>query len=187
MFNIKYIWFFLLCFIVVGCQTYYIPDTYNYKVKEAKITPYGCWMEISMHSLYFSHQINKIEGELLAIQSDSSFLLSNDGFVRIVDNDSIISAKLYTHKNQSGVYLLTTFFFIIPNLLGLTTDYGADFLAIGIPVSIVGSLNSLSEGLFKRNILVYPNRNNLEEFNKFSRYPDGLPPNIDFRELFLKK
>ncbi len=189
MLKIKKIWCFLVFIVVAGCQTVNIPEPYNYKVKELQINPFGCWMEVSVEFPSPLSDIKVISGELLNLSRDSTFLLTAHGVVNRIENRSIVSASLYTHKNQGDTYLLTTGLLIVPSFIGAVAnpDWAEGFLSLGIPVFITGITHALIESSKKRNILVYPQKNSLTHFRKFARFPGGIPGNVDLRLLYLKK
>lgn len=179
----------LLVVVITGCKTANIPEAYDYKVKELQKNPFGCWMDISVNTADSVPEIHSMAGELLYMDSDSSFLLVADGVVNRFGNRSIVSAKLYTHKNQSGTYMLTTGLLILPNIIGAIAypEDAGGFLLLGVPVAITGITQAAIESSGKKHIMAFPERNKLNEFCKFSRFPGGIPENIDLRLLYLKK
>lgn len=179
----------LLVIVITGCKTANIPEAYDYKVSELQKNPFGCWVVISVNTTDSVPEIHSVAGELLSMNADSSFLLVADGVVSHIGNRTIVSAKLYTHKNQSGTYLLTTGILYTPNVIGAIAypDVAGEFLLLGIPVIIVGVIQAAIESSGKKNILDYPAKTKLNEFGKFARFPGGIPENIDLRLLYLKK
>ena len=189
MYKIKWIWLILVTVLFAHCKTADIPAPYNFKVKEVQNNPFGCWMVITIDSTSTIQNTSSIKGELLAEEIDSTYLLISDGDVRAFKNRTILTAKLYTHKNQSGTYLLTTILLTIPSLIGalaVPEDAGY-FLAMAIPVSLVGIFQIASEGSGKGNTLFYPGKNNLADFRPYARYPGGMPEIINYSQLYLKK
>ena len=174
----------------LGCQTANIPEPYSFRVKELQKNPYGCWMEINSDSISVL-ETGKVSysGELLTITSDSVFLLVSNGEVQKVEKMSVLSANLCTHKNQSGTYLLLAALYAVPAFIGaaVNPDYAGEFVSMAIPVTVVGVFQSVKDGISKKNILVYPQKNSFEEFKPFARFPSGMPKNIDFNALTLKK
>jgi hypothetical protein len=190
MLKIKLILFLFVGLGFAGCQTAKIPEPYNFKVKELQKNPFGCWMEINSDSMsVLSTAKVSYSGELLTITSDSVFLLVSDGEVQKVKKMSVLSANLYTHKNQSGTYLLLTALYAVPAFIGaaVNPDYAGEFFVMVIPVTLVGVFQSVKDGISKKNILIYPQKNSFEEFIPFARFPSGMPKNIDFEALDLKK
>lgn len=173
--------------IMMACQTLSIPKAYQYKPKQIQNNPYGCWSVFIV--MGDSLNLNSVEGELLSIQHDTIYLLTDDTVVKKIPKNKISSAELYTHQNQANTYLLISGILIAPSILGAITyaeDYAGSFLVLGIPAFVGGLANSGTESGRKNNILRYPTKNSLDQFNNFSRYPAGLPPLLNFRQLLLK-
>lgn len=190
MFKINRILIFFACMLVAGCKTANIPEAYNFKPKEVRSNPFGCWMEVSVAHSEFSNDTFFFAGELLAMNPDSAFLLVTDGQLKAIANKSILSASLYTHQNQAGTYLRLTGLSLIPNFLGLIfylSEYGGGFLALGIPVTVVGLIQTAKDGNFQKNVLVYPKKNTLDQFIPFSRFPAGIPQETKTERLVFKK
>lgn len=180
----------IACWIFTACQTTStIPIAYNFKAKEVKNNPYGCWTTLVVKPEDQKLQPETISGELLFMDADTLFLLISDKNVWPVYSASILKAQLYTHRNMGGSYLTTTALFLIPNVVGAlihTGEYGGGFLVIGIPVAAFGLLHTIIEGSSKRNMLLYPEKNTLENLSQFARFPAGRPLNVDLHELKLK-
>lgn len=190
MFKINRILLLLVCMFVAGCKTANIPEAYDFKPKEARNNPFGCWMEVSVVRSEFSTETFFFAGELLALQPDSVFLLVADGQVKTIGNNSILSASLYTHQNQAGKYLGLTSILLIPNFLGAIfyfSEYGGGFLAVGIPVTVAGLIQTVKDGYFQKNVLQFPQKNALNQFISFARFPAGMPQETNFESLYLKK
>ena len=186
MFKIRHIGMLAVIFAVTSCAPVTIPNAYNFRIKDLQTNPYGCWMEIVSDTT--ENQNFNMSGELLNLAADSTYLLVADGNVCSIKNTSILSARLFTHKNQSGTYFTLGAIFASPALIGaLGTEYGGGFLLIGAPVMLVGIVQSIIESDKKRNILVYPQKNNLKDLSLFARFPAGMPENVNYGMLTLKK
>lgn len=188
--NYKIAFLLIVVGLLTACQTSSIvPAAYNFKAREAKNNPYGCWTILEVKADKEIPQIETISGELLFRDADTLFLLVSDNNVLPIFSESVIKAQLYTHRNMGDNYLTTTALFLIPNLLGAlihTSEYGGAFLALGIPVAVFGLLNTFIEGSSKRNMLLYPENNSLENLSQFARFPAGRPLSIDLHQLKLK-
>ena len=175
--------------LMLACQTLSIPKAYQYKPAQIQHTPYGCWAMCVLQE--DSLTIQTVEGELLTIQHDTIYLLTDDTVVRKIAKQKITSAELYTHQNQANTYLLTTGLLLLPNVIGSIAyagdGYAGSFLVLGIPVAIGGLVNAGIESGRENHILRYPTKNSLDQFNNFSRYPVGLPPLLNFDQLLLNK
>jgi hypothetical protein len=188
MYRIKYIVLVIVAIIVVTCKVAEVPAAYKFKPGEIRGNPYGSWTEVSflVPGLTFP---SVVSGELLALNQDTMFLLSADGKVQFVNVSTIATAELCTHKLQTGRYLFFTLLFSIPSVIGMTSysEYVLDFFSLGAYVYINGVIMLVKEGSFKHNFLIYPKKHSLLYFNAFSRYPSGMPVNIDYNELTLKR
>lgn len=189
MLKIKRIWFLLVLIAVAACQTANIPTAYNYKKKELQTNLFGSWMELTVRPTSRLHDNEPIAGELLHLSSDSVFLLINDGEVYSVKRYKIVTARLYTHKNQANTYLLTTGLLAVPSVIGAIAnpDYAGEFMTLALPSLIIGISQTVIESSGKRNILRYPERNSLVDFSLFARFPGGMPENTNRKLLYLKK
>lgn len=174
---------------LTACQTINIPDAYNFTVKESRGNPYGCWTIVTFVSARDTLVQNSIAGELIYMDMDTIYVLEADHRVSPIYYGSVKNAELLTHKNQAGTYALMTSLFFVPNIIGAITnsEFGGEFLIMGIPSAAVGVSHVLIEGLRQRNILLYPKNNKLESFKIYSRFPFGKPDNIDFNQLILRK
>ncbi len=173
--------------LLFACKSADLPSAYNFTVRETKNNPYGCWMTATYRSGDGNNVVNSVAGELICMESDTAYILVADSIVRPVPIRSVSQARLFTHKNQAGTYLLVTFLFLLPNIIGLTTDYPAEFAAYGIPTAVTGITTAIIEGTNEWNILKYPESVQLLGFKNLARYPAGKPGNVDFHSLTLKK
>ncbi len=182
---------FIAGMLLTTCQPMIkIPDAYNFTSKEIKGNPYGCWTIVTFNSTQNPLAPDTIAGEFICTDADTLYLLVNDFQVQPIYLKSVVQAELFTHRNQAGTYTKVTSFLLIPNLLGAliyASEYGGGFLALGIPVTVVGGATILIENLSHQNILLYPGKISLDKLELFARFPSGKPANLDFKRLTLKK
>lgn len=182
---------FIAGMLLTACQPMIkIPDAYNFTTKEIKGNPYGCWMIVTYSTTQSPLVPDTIAGEFICTDADTLYLLVNDFQVQSIYSKSVIQAELFTHRNQAGTYTKATSFLLIPNLLGALiyiSEYGGGFLALGIPVAIVGGATILIENLSHRNILLYPGKISLDKLELFARFPSCKPEDADLKKLTLKK
>jgi len=172
-------------FLIAGCNSTNIPQSYLRNPKEVKKGITGCWIEVTEKSNTGKVQASNLSGELIAIQSDTLYILSEIQLSAINKND-IATAILYIFKNQGPKYALITGLLIAPNIIGaVSSDYPGEFMTLAIPIALTGIIITIIEGTSKRNLLIYPSKNSFEEFRKFSRFPMGIPPGLDKSELRL--
>jgi len=196
--NKKLMTLLIASILLTACKTMtYIPDEYNFTVQESRSNPYGSWTILAINSKQNSlvpdtiarEPESQIAGELICMNADTIYILVSDRLVCPIYSGSVIKAQLFTHKNQTGTYQTMTGLFLIPNLVGsliYMSEYGGEFLAIGIPIAAIGILHILIENLSQKNILLYPGKNSLDSLNHFARFPAGKPVNIDLKQLTLK-
>lgn len=187
--NKKLITLCLAGMILSACETINIPDAYNLTVKESINNPYGCWMIVTLNYPRDTVVLNSIAGELICMDTDTIYLLAADRYIQPVYSGSVKTAELLTHKNQAGNYAFRTSLFLAPNFIGAVvhaSEFGGYFLGVGIPVTLVGFSLAIIEGSSRRNILQYPEKNDLENFKIFARFPFGKPDNIDLNQLTIK-
>lgn len=188
--NNKILLLLIAGWLITACQTTStIPVAYSFKAKEVKNNPYGCWTIMEIKPEQGIPQIETISGELLFMDADTLYMLISDRNVWPIYTESILKAELYTHRNMAGNYLSTAAIFLIPNLIGTmihTSEYGGGFLVLGIPVAAMGLLHTILEGSKKRNMLLYPEKNTLENLSHFARFPASRPLNVDLNQLILK-
>ncbi len=185
--NRKIIGVILVLILTTGCQSIYVPYQYQTRPAEIETNTFGSWVELEVEMLNDSfNSIHKVSGELLALQYDSMYVLVRDFDVHCLKTSTLKSAKLSTHQNQAGTYGLMTGLFILPNIIA-TAAYGyGGFMILAIPTFLMGSTITLME-TGEANILKYPRENTLLDFKKYSRFPQGIPKNLDLKKLTLKK
>ena len=78
---------------------------------------------------------------------------------------------------------------VLPNLIAAIAfpEYAGQFLLLGIIPLVTGTVFTITEVATKRNQLIFPQKNSLEQFLKFSRFPQGIPPGLDINQLKLPK
>jgi hypothetical protein len=187
--NRKIVVFCLWGVLLTACQAVKIPKPYDFKPSEVKGNPYGCWIDVVLDSSLTANDMVKYSGELICVDSDSLFLLDQSSVLRVFSLGNIRYAELYTHANQALQYRNLTLAFLIPNLLGAVAyaaEYGGAFLAMGLPVALVGVTQILVEGNLNRSILRYPEKNSMDKIKMYSRFPAGKPQGVDFSQLTLK-
>jgi hypothetical protein len=169
--------------LFVTCKTENIPQAYNFRMKETKGNPYGCWITATFRS---DAGMLSVSGELIYLDLDTTYILLQDRMIRPVSSGTIKEARVFTHKNQAGTYLLITTLYLIPNIIGMTNEFAADFMEMAIPTAVTGLTSALIEGMKERNILKYPGQIEFLEMKNLARYPGAKPEKVDFHQLTLK-
>jgi hypothetical protein len=151
--------------------------------KEVMSYVYGAWVAVLLKSEN-EEQIRQFRGELLATKEDT-IILNNDGIQTRLNFDEVKFIGVYTHKNNPGKYVLFTGLAYIPNIIAAISmpEYASNFLALGIPVAIVGLINIIAEAGKKRPVKYYPGDiYNIEMLNMYARFPQGLPENLNIAQ-----
>ena len=172
-----------------SCRVTHIPEAYNFRISEVQKNPYGCWTEFVFYPQKDITLKDTVAGELLTMNNDSAIILVDDGVIKVLQCHSINSGKLFTHKNQGGTYFWYSALMMAPSVIGALSfsEYSFDFLSLGIPIALFGTIITLRESRFERSRLAFPEKNSLAEFKVYARFPGGMPANIDFSQLKLKK
>lgn len=174
-----------------ACHATRIPNTvpvgFVPHLSEIKNRVTGSWVDLSIRDSSSQPGINKYSGELIAINNDSIFVLTLDKLA-IFNINSVGKAKLYIFISPVMAYGLSTALIFLPNLIGMFysgSDYAINFLALGLPWLLTGSVSSLIEEANNKNILEFPEKNKLGEFIKFARFPMGIPVEVNRDHLHL--
>ena len=127
-----------------------------------------------------------VSGELISYQEHKLYILDT-GQIYIVPDSSVYQASLYMYKKQPGIFAALTVIGILPNVIAAIAlpEYSGYFLALGAVPLVIVTAFTLSEVATRRNQLIFPEKNSLEEFIKFSRFPQGIPPGMDIHRLKL--
>lgn len=82
---------------------------------------------------------------------------------------------------------LLGFLGVIPNIIGAISqpDYAGSFLLVGIPLFVTSLGIAIADYKYGNSTLRYPENNSMSEFSKYSRFPQGLPPDLQKEKLHL--
>jgi hypothetical protein len=106
--RIKYILALFVCILyLLACNTVKIPTEYRFKPNEVNKTNTGCWIDIKIRGLTNSEPEVKLSGELIAIQADTIFILT-DLQLNGIPSSGVNEAVLYVFNNQGGHFFLAT-------------------------------------------------------------------------------
>jgi hypothetical protein len=167
-----------------GCSTVKIPSKYRYSAQQVKREITGSWIHIKLNLAAYTDQETELSGELIAIQSDTVYVITPHGF-KGVQIAKIDEADLYMFMNQPGLIAAVTGLLYLPDLIASVVFDMPGFLILGVPWIITGSIITIAEGSNHSNILNFPSFCSLEELNKFARFPQGMPPDIDKTRIHL--
>ena len=183
--RIKYILTCLVCILTLsGCNTARIPAEYRFKPAEVEKSSTGCWIDITLFKADSTAPVIKLSGELIAIQSDTIYILTSVQLSEI-PSEEVSEAVLYIYNNQSGHFMLITVLLLIPNVIAAIANNTPEFLLLDIPWLIGGSFISLNESIGGSHQLKYPGKISLKDFGKFARFPQGIPQGLNKDKLNL--
>lgn len=177
--------FSALLIILAGCQDQMVPSGYLHRPLQVEKSYTGSWIEVSINADSVPESKIELSGELIAIQSDTVYILTQLNLVPLHRN-RINSAILFIFTNQSTAPPLIGGLSYFPNILGALfhSEFSSEFLLLGIPVLTTGIIL----GLFERggnSALRYPKKYKIDDFKKFARFPQGLPASVRRDKLHL--
>jgi len=166
-----------------GCQKRIIPASYMPTPENATMSIKGSWIVLNTHEDSLLLAEKSISGELMAIQADTLYLLTDAALIA-VNSNMISSAVLYPFKPQTSITPIIALLSSLPSVFGAIAKDDGAFLLLGVPVLITGAVMSAIEG--GGNVMKYPARHTLNDLTKFARFPQGLPSGLDPEKLRLK-
>jgi hypothetical protein len=168
----------ILTILSTGCAATVAPDGWLPSTKELQTDSYGGWLVISSKP---DKRGLPIEGEFIGIQHEQVYILPLEGGARMISMDSIASARLQIHRKQHGRIAGWTGLGVISTL-----SHGF-YLIISAPVwllsGIISAVSVSKEGDFEATA---PSRGWWNEMAKFSRFPQGVPEDLDTKLLLGK-
>lgn len=184
--RIKQIIQLAVCLVfLTECQNSMIPRAYMPEPSRAEKSITGSWIVMTIQQNLPLSPKADISGELIAIENDTVYLLTDSAFVKVHHN-TVSTAVLYPFRPQNATVPLIAGLSLLPNVIGaiLNRDAGAYLLMVGIPLAVTGTFMGIWE--YYGNIMRYPQKYNLTDLGKFARFPQGLPPGLDPGKLHLK-
>jgi len=160
--------------VSAGCASAHAPVAYQQTPAQAASTAYGGW--ISLEGGDKQHRV-LTRGELIAVQNDSVFVLGDAGCVALRVTD-VKQGRFEAYQPETGGMTAWT-------LLG-TLSTGSHGVGAVISARVWILVGSLATGSASRSGVrpVRPEQNaSWKEIAKFSRFPQGLPPGLEWTEL----
>jgi hypothetical protein len=164
----------MLSALLAGCAGHTAPKGWLPSAYEMRTESYGAWLSVS----YTQESFNVIsEGELIAIDQDTLYVLENNLLIRIPLNQ-IMKAKLVAYKSEHGKLSLWTTAGAISSI-----SHGM-ILVLSMPTWIIaGSLLTASQSNVP--IETIPSAK-WHRIRKYARFPQGLPAGFELMELRSK-
>ena len=169
--------------LVSGCNSSLVPSGYRNNIHDLPYLISGNWTDVKIKSPGTSSEEIKVSGELIAIQSDTLYLLTTMMLECIYIPD-IIESNLRIYSGNPGTYALITGLLYLPDVIAAAANGQAAFLALGLPGLIVGTIVTVNAAN-NSDILKYPYENNLKDLSDYARFPQGMPPGIERSKLHL--
>ncbi len=144
------------------------------KQSEILSDAFGGWMEIEV-----SNRSNKIEGEFIAIQNDSIFVLKNNQLSGFPKSDIKFARVIFYNTQYKEMGTLTA-------ITSVATISNGGFLIFTLPLNLVVGIVSNNAERQRVNYRQYP-ENSWEELSKFSRFPQGLPEGVQREKIKSRK
>lgn len=175
--------FEVLCATLIlfyGCATSYAPDNWLPNTDQIQREAYGGWLTLYVTD-YSTTQNDgdpaEISGEFISSDSNNVYLLTVDNLLTI-NKSEIKEAILELDDKNTGEYAVWT------TLGALSTVSHGMLAGISFPLwLIVGISASSGESLRDRYVEELPADIYWEEVQKFARFPQGLPTNLDLNKL----
>ena len=153
-----------------SCNTVKAPLASVPKRNSLATDTYGGWIELRLVSAKDS-----VSGEFIATGYDSLYIME-DARVQGYAISDIRYARVVFFKNMSGAYTAWT---VLGSLLTFSNGY---FMIFTLPVTIIIGLSTTFAESKRINFLDYP-FNSLEDLSKYSRFPQGMPQEINIADL----
>lgn len=166
--------------IFSSCATTNAPEGWLPQAEDIPSDPYGAWCTLSINNY---SKLNKsieniVTGELIAVD-DSSVYILNDILLDRVDHTSILKSVIELdskHYEYGGHTCLGTLSTISHGLLSIVT--APLWILFGWPVAI-------GETYRDRYVGNPPDHLYWSTVRKFSRFPQGISSDVDYRSLKL--
>ncbi|MGE5179646.1 MAG: hypothetical protein ACM3PF_11165 [Bacteroidota bacterium] len=156
----------------IGCASSRAPSGWLDRPEDLVRSAYGGWVTIEP-----ARGRARVEGELLAVGTDSVYVLGAGGF-DAVPRAGMRSARLEVYRAQTGRAAGETTLGTIVSL-----SHGLGFIISG-PIWII--TGSIAAGAGSREPLRDVSGATWESVSKYARFPAGMPPGID-RDALLPK
>jgi hypothetical protein len=153
---------------VIGCASRLAPDNWLSTPEQARTEAYGAWVYIEYAPV---SRVLLAEGELLAIDSDSLFVLSHSGLIAIA-SDQLVMLKLDAYESNSEQLASWTVLGTISTL-----SHGLFLVATAPGWILLGSAATAAQSYNPReeyNSRIDP-KLELISLRKYARFPAGLP------------
>jgi len=154
------------CLLSAACAGNPAPRGWLPSPAQAAEDPYGAWIEV------LARDGSEIEGELIAVQDDSVFVLTSEGVLAALAYADAEQARSAFYRSEYGNLVLWA-------ALGTVASISHGWFAAGtVPLWII--IGSVAAGSDSRAPMETVRRD--EQWSKirmFARFPQGMPPSLD--------
>ena len=160
--------------LAAACAGNPAPRGWLAPARDAVSDPYGAWVELELPSA--GKQVPS-GGELIAVASDSVFVLTQDATFYAIARADVTRARVAYYDSQYGQLAAWT---TIGSLATLSHGF---LLVFSLPVWAIGG--SVTTGGQSRAPLVDvgENKHSWDAVTKYARFPQGLPTELDRERL----
>lgn len=193
--RMKFCLFTLLIMLLSGCSSINAPYGWLPDNPDSNNLNNGGWLYIEINksaknvtfldmdsSMKSITGIETLAGEFISYENNNVYLMSRNNKLCIIPIKEIrYSCLELTEKNTGAIVGL--------GLLGtISTISNGWFLIFTAPVWLITTIASAASEASRDNYCEnYPKNNYWHNINKFSRFPQGVPKDVDLRKLKIKK
>ena len=168
-----------IALLTSGCATYTAPQGWLPTAEQAQRTTHGAWLGIRYTTPGQSTE-SALEGELIAVGDSAIYLLGTFGVTRVPAR-LITVAQLEFHDYSLHGHITWT------AVGALSTVTHGLFLLISLPVWLTaGGINGVALSEAGQNYSVTPDSGWWTEASQYARFPQGLPPGLELKDLRKK-
>ena len=168
--------------LIIGCATTYAPEAYLPDTDDVQTETYGGWITLVTmpDSLSSEEKWMQYSGEFISLDEENVYLLY-DSLYRI-PKIKIYSSIIELDEKNSTEYGLWT-----AGGTAATISNGW-FLILTAPLWLLGGIPAtVGESVRDRYETEYPDSVYWMNVQKFARFPQGLPENVQLKELKQKE
>ena len=165
----------VLSFTLINCHPTIAPTRSVPKRNALPIDAYGGWIDIKLVSSSDSVEEKSFQGELIAVEVDSVYILQLDKVQGLAISE-VKSAKIIIFNTSMNGYGIWTF------LASLLTLSNGAYAVLTLPVTLITGIATTIGEANRINYIDYP-QNDVSELRKFARFPQGMPKDINMATL----
>ena len=160
----------LLALLAVACATNPAPRGSVPSPMDAPSDPYGAWIEVTLAD----PAETVVAGELLAVESDSVFVLTPDSVVRAISIGGVRTGLVAAYDSQMGLISAWA------AVGAVSTISNGAFLILTFPTWVIGGIvaaNAESRAPLRK----LKGGESWDGVSLFARFPGGLPQDLPRR------